>query len=394
MFALVHVLVFGFSLLLWLLLAAWNTRAAAWGLGFQAIGVLNFASYMAYVVTALTLGHLGDRIGFKRPLAVSFVALALVLPLGFFWTAPWTLYVTACLVLVFYGFFYPSVEGLLSHEEARVGVHPFATTARFSLSWSSGNIVGMLFGPWLIERSPHAVFAIGIVLSLAGAVALWRHWQRHGDALPRPSFTGFSGTPTADVDGAHAARLRLGARAALLLGSLAFVGVMMLYPKLLSSTGVELANVGFVTAFGNLGVFLTFLALLPTRFWIGRPGLCAVLSATALAAFGVALATAHAPASFALAVALGGAAYAMPYTFALFYGLSTPDGDNAHQGAIHETLIGLSQGFGPLLAGLALAAGVGIAGIGALVVGLGALSLALQMALRARRGDGSSRTPA
>jgi MFS family permease len=385
-FGLIHAVVFLYSLLLWLLLAAWNTRAASWEMGYAAVGMLNFVSYMAYVASALTLGHLGDRIGFKRPLAVGSLALAAILPLGFFWTAPWTLFLTASLVLVFYGFFYPSVEGLLSHQEARVGVHPFSTTARFSLSWSSGNIAGMLFGPWLIEKSPKAVFVAGIALSLAAAATLWRHWSKHGDRLPRPTSAGFAGDSAKGLGRERITGLRLGARAALLLGSLAFVGTMMLFPKLLSASGVPLANVGFIAAFGNLGVFVTFLALLPTRFWIGRPVLCAGLCAGALALFGITLAAARTPAVFALAVGFGGAAYAMPYTFALFYGLATPDADNAKQGAIHETLIGLSQGLGPLGAGLLLGAGAGLPGMGLLIVGLGALSLVLQMLLRGARG--------
>ncbi|MGA9751102.1 MAG: MFS transporter [Acidobacteriota bacterium] len=386
MFGLVHVIVFLFSVLLWLLIAAWNTRAAAWSMSYASVGLLNFSAYMAYVASALLLGHLGDRIGFKRPLAAGFLALACVLPTGFFWTGPWTLLPTACLVLVFFGFFYPSVEGLLSREEGRLGVHPFSTTARFSLSWSSGNIVGMLFGPWLIQRSPSVVFTGGMALCLAGAAALWAHWRRHGEALPKPSSAGFSVSAPPPVDGGALKRLRLGARAALLLGSLAFVGTMLLYPKLLSASGVPLAEVGFITAFGNVGVFLTFLVLLPTRFWIGRPRLCALLSGGPLLLFGASLAAARAPALFALTVALGGVAYAVPYTFALFYGLATPDADNARQGAIHETLIGLSQGFGPLAAGLLLAAGAGPAGLGLVVIGVAAISVPLQL----RLGSGAS----
>jgi len=384
MFGLVHLVVFLFSVLLWLLIAAWNTRAAAWSMSYASVGLLNFAAYMAYVASALLLGHLGDRVGFKRPLAVGFLALACILPTGFLWRAPWSLVPTACLVLVFFGFFYPSVEGLLSREEGRLGVHPFSTTARFSLSWSSGNIVGMLFGPWLIQRSPSGVFIGGMALCLAGAAALWAHWRRHGEALARPSTAGFSGPAPPPLAGAALKRLRLGARTALLLGSLAFVGTMLLYPKLLSASGVPLAEVGFVTAFGNVGVFLTFLVLLPTRFWIGRPRLCALLSGGALLLFGACLAAARTPALFGLTVALGGVAYAVPYTFALFYGLATPDADNARQGAIHETLIGLSQGFGPLAAGLLLAAGAGVAGMGCLIVGLGLASFSAQLFLSAR----------
>jgi MFS family permease len=379
MFGLIHVLIFLFSVLLWLLLAAWNTRAAAWSMGYSSVGLLNFTAYMAYVTSALTLGHLGDRLGYKRPLAYSFLAFACVLPLGFFWTAPWTLFLTACLVLVFFGHFYPSMEGLLSRMEAREGVHPYSTTARFSLAWSSGNIVGMLFGPWLIQRMPGAVFAGGIALCLAGAAALAVHWRRFGEGLPKPRTTAFSGIEAPHFDGPRLQRLRLGARAALLCGSLAFVGAMLLYPKLLSAAGVPLSKVGFITAFGNLGVFAAFLILLPTRFWIGRPGLCAAISGGLLLVYGAALFSARTPALFALAVVLGGFAYAVPYTFALFYGLHTPDADNARQGGIHEALIGLSQGFGPLAAGLLLGAGAGTEGLGLAIIALALLSGGLQV---------------
>ena len=379
MFGLIHVLTFLFSVLLWLLLAAWNTRAAAWSMGYAQVGLLNFSAYMAYVASALTLGHLGDRIGYKGPLVASFVAFACVLPLGFFWTAPWVLFATAGLVMVFFGFFYPSVEGLLSRMEARQGLHPFGTTARFSLSWSSGNIVGMLFGPWLIERHPAAVFISGIAVCLGAAAALSAHRRRHGERLPGARRAASPPSPVPPFTGPTLARLRLGARGALLCGSLAFIGAMLLYPKILSTAGVPLQRVGFITAFGNLGVLATFLVLLPTRFWMGRPRLCAALGGTILVAYGLSLAWARTPFLFALAVALGGAGYAVPYTFALFYGLNTPDADNARQGAIHETLIGLSQGAGPLLAGILLAAGAGPRGLGFLVVGLGLASVAAQM---------------
>jgi len=83
MFGLIHALTFLFSALLWLLIAAWNTRAAALGMGYAAVGALNFTAYAAYVASALTLGHLGDRSGFKRPLAWALMGLAIVLLSGF-----------------------------------------------------------------------------------------------------------------------------------------------------------------------------------------------------------------------------------------------------------------------------------------------------------------------
>jgi len=381
MFGLIHALTFLFSALLWLLIAAWNTRAAALGMGYAAVGALNFTAYAAYVASALTLGHLGDRVGFKRPLAWALVGLAIILLSGFFWQAPWMLFISACGINVFYGYFYPTVEGLLSRMERAEGVHPYSTTARYSLSWSSGNVLGMVFGPWLIQNQGWLVFSGGSLLCLTGAALLTAHRRRHGDRVLVGGRLAFRPGPDLSVSSHRLATLRLGARVALLAGSTAFFGAMLLYPKILTDAGIPLAQVGFIAAFGNLAVFVAFLVLLPARFWIGRPGLCALLGSGLLLLFGLAFFMAETPVLFALTAALGGLAYAVPYTFALFYGLATPDADNARQGAIHETLIGVSLGFGPLMAGALLSLGRGPGVLGALVLALGFLSLLAQAAL-------------
>ena len=381
MFGLVHALTFLFSALLWLLIAAWNTRAAAMGMGYAAVGMLNFTAYAAYVASALTLGHLGDRMGFKRPLAWALTGLAAVLLSGFFWFAPWMLFVSACGINVFYGYFYPTVEGLLSRMERAEGVHPYSTTARYSLSWSSGNILGMVFGPWLIQNQGWLVFFGGSLLCILSAVLLAAHERKHRERVPVGGRLAFRPGPELEASPERQANLRLGARIALLAGSTAFFGAMLLYPKILSDAGVPLAQVGLIAAFGNLAVFGAFLILLPARFWIGRPGLCALLSSGLLLLYGLAFFLTKTPALFALTAAVGGLAYAVPYTFALFYGLSTPDADHARQGAIHETLIGVSLGLGPLMAGCLLSLGRGPGILGAMVVALGLVSLAVQAGL-------------
>ena len=382
MFGLAHGLTFALSALLWLLIAAWNTRAAALGMGYAAVGALNFTAYAAYVASALTLGHLGDRMGFKRPLAWALMGLAVVLLSGLFWSAPWILFVSACGINVFYGYFYPTVEGLLSRMEKAEGVHPYSTTARYSLSWSSGNILGMVFGPWLIQNQGWSVFSGGTLLCLMGAALLTAHQRRHGERVPVGGRLAFRPGPEFAASPKRLALLRLSARTALLAGSTAFFGAMLLYPKILSDAGIPLAHVGIIAAFGNLAVFVAFLVLLPTRFWIGRPALCTLLGSSLLVLYGLAFFLAKTPALFALTAALGGLAYAVPYAFALFYGLATPDADNARQGAIHETLIGVSLGFGPLMAGMLLSLGRGPWVLGGMVLALGCLSWLVQAGLR------------
>lgn len=385
MFGLVHVLTFLFSALLWLLLAAWNTRAAAWGMGPGAIGLLNFSAYVVYIATALTLGHLGDRVGYKRPLALAMALFAPALATGFFWRTPAWLYLTASLTCLFYGFFYPCVEGLLSRMEAQAGADPASTTSRFCLSWSSGNIVGMLTGPGLVQGRPAWIFAGGAALCGAGALALLLHHRRHGDALPG-RYPPPHASEAAAGDPAALRSRRRAARAALFLASAAFFGTMFLYPKILWTEGVPAGRIGPLAACGNLAVFALFLSFSRTRFWIGRDGITTALSTGALALFATAFMVLPAsPLSWGLLAALGGVAYAVPYTFAIYYGLNTPEADHAKQGAIHETLIGLGLGGGPLLAGAVMSAAGQWRALGWLVLGLCAVSLGLQLLWRPAR---------
>jgi len=377
MFGIVHGIVFLLSALLWMVLAAWNTRAAAWGMSPGAIGWLNFWAYAVYIASALTLGHLGDRRGYKRPLAAGLVLFAAALPTGLLWRAPVWLYLTATLTTLFYGFFYPCVEGLLSRMEAREGADPASTTARFSLSWSSGNIFGMVSGPGLVQSSPQWIFLGGGLLCAGAAVAVWVHHRRFGERLP-------GRYPAGAARGADPGALpqlrkrRLAARSALFCASAAFFGTLFLFPKILWTAGVPAGRIGLLAAAGNLAVFALFASFARSRFWIGRDAVTTSLSVGALFLFAGAFLLPALPWAFMLLAALGGVAYALPYTFAIYYGLNTPGGDHGLQGAIHETLIGLGQGGGPLLAGLLLGAVGDWRILGLLAAGLGLVSLVIQ----------------
>lgn len=381
MFGLVHAVVFLFSALLWLLLAAWNTRAAALGFSPQGIGLLNASCYVVYILSALTLGHLGDRMGYKRPLALALLLFSPALLTGFAWERGAGLYATAGLTCLFFGFFYPCVEGLLSKMEAREGADPASTTRRFCLSWSAGNIFGMLLGPGLVQSHPAWIFLGGIALCLVGGAALWFHHREHGDGLPGR----YPALPEEALPAESLPQLlsqRLAARFALFLGAIAFFGTMFLFPKILWGQGISPGQIGVLAACGNLAVFLVFLLFGHTRFWIGRPGVMAGLSATALLLFGVGfLGLPALPWGFGLLAALGGVSYALPYTFAIFYGLNTPSGDHAKQGALHEVVIGLGIGGGPLLGGGLLSWAGDWRILGAVAGTFGVLSLAAQLVL-------------
>jgi predicted MFS family arabinose efflux permease len=387
MFGLFHLVVFLLSALLWMLQAAWNTQAAAWGMAPVSIGLLNFVSYLIYVISALALAPKSDRWGSKRPMAAGLSLFAVALVTGLFWSSPAWLFLTAGLATFFYGFFFPCAEGLFSRMEAREGADPAGTTARFSLSYSAGNIFGMISGPALVIGHPSFIFLGGAALCLALSAAVALHFKRHGEKLPGSYGRAHEiiGDPGGEAAAHTARRLRGAARVGLLLATLAFFGMMFLYPKIMLTEGVEAKSVGLYAAWGNLAVFAVFLVMARTRFWIGRPAVTSSLSALALAAFSAAFILPSSRLLFALIPALGGIAYAVPYTFAIYYGLHTPDADNAKQGAIHETLIGLGIGTGPLAAGALMGAAGSWRVLGLLIAVLAVLSFVLQIAMAKTR---------
>ncbi len=370
-----------------MLQAAWNTRAAAWGMSPLFIGFLNFASYIFYVASAILVAPRTDKLGAKRPMAAGLALFAVALLTGLFWSSPAWLFVTAGLSTLFYGFFFPCAEGLFSRMEAMEGADPAGTTSRFSLSYSAGNIFGMVSGPALITAHPSWMFAGGTALCLVLSASVALHFKRHGERLPGSYGKAYGAEGGGGGEAAITARrLRGAARAGLFIATLAFFGMMFLYPKIMLSQGFPAGSVGLYAAWGNLAVFSVFLVMARARFWIGRPAITSALSALALAVFAAAFVLPASAFVFALIPALGGIAYAVAYTFAIYYGLHTPDADNAKQGAIHETLIGLGIGAGPLAAGALM----GFCGswrvLGLLCALLAAASWAAQTVL-AKRGE-------
>ncbi len=366
-----------FSVLLFLLSSSLNTVAAAWGLSYSMIGLINLAGAAAYVVAALGLGHLGDRVGHKRVLWIAAGLFGGFLLSGFRWAVPWHLFAFAAGMSVFFGVFFPTVEGLLSRQEAQQGVNPVSTTVRFTLSWSSGNAVGMALGPWLIRSYPSSVFVSGIMLSVGASLAVRAHEREHGEALPGPYPRRLLGTAP-PVDLPNLGLYRRAYRLTFLLSGIVYTAVMALFPKLLSLGGLALDRVGFIVVGVNAGVFLTFGVLGSFRSWVGSPRLSFLL----LLVFPAAVASfwlPPSPAVYLIVAFLAGANYAVPYTFAIFYGLNSPDGDHGRQGGYHEALVGLIFGLGPVVGGVFLDWWPDLRSLGFMALGFWLLSLGNQL---------------
>ncbi len=341
---------FSFSILLYLLNSSINTKAAEWGLSYMVIGLINFIGCVFYVISALVFGRMGDRTGFKRSLSIGMFIMTIALFLGFFWSRPVDIVIAAIGVNLFFGFFFPSLEGLLSKSEKSIGIDSASTVVRFVLSWSAGNIVGMAFGPFLIQRFPAAIFSYGIALCGFGSIHVRSHLKRHGESLPG-SFAETFSSSFREIDLPRLEEFRKVYRFTFLLAGIIYTSGMALFPKLISSTGIQLQNVGFLTVGANVGVFLSFVFLSLFRFWVGSPGLSFI---TMISVFGAAVATfflPESPVTFFLATLFSGATYAVPYIFAIFYGLTSKEDDHGKQGGIHESMVGIIFGVGPLLGG-------------------------------------------
>jgi len=360
---------FSFSILLYLLTSAINTKAADWGLSYVEIGLINFVGCAFYVVSALIFGRMGDKVGFKRSLSNGMFLMAISLVFGFFWTLPIHLVISVIGMNVFFGFFFPSIEGLLSKSEKAAGVDPSATVIRFVLSWSAGNVVGMAFGPFLIQKVPVVVFTYGITLSLLGTLHIRSHIKRFGETLPGPFHDRLKNS-LSEIDFPKIKDYRRVYRFTFLLAGIIYTSGMALFPKLISSTGIPLENVGFLTVGANIGVFLSFVFMSFFRFWVGSPRISFL---TMIAVFGAATLTFFLPETaptFFLATLFSGATYAVPYIFAIFYGLNSREDDHGKQGGIHESMVGIIFGVGPLVGGYFLQIWASLRSIGIMSIGL------------------------
>lgn len=366
-----------FSVLLYLLSSAVNTMAAAWGLSYITIGTLNFIGAVAYVFSTLYMGHKGDRFGFKKILYPLMLGFSIFLITGFFWSSPWQLFIFVVGMNLFFGTFFPLVEGLISSQEKREGIDHVATTVRFTLSWSMGNIFGMAFGPYLIQKLPASVFVFGIVLCISASILTFLHLRKHGDSIPGP-YHPILMRHTEEIDFPRIKLYRKAYRFSFVLGGIVYSAVLALFPKLIAVSDIPLYMTGFLVVGGNIGAFVTFALLGFFRGWVGKPKLSFILlmifPITTLALF-----LKPSPFIFIFIAFLAGMNYGIPYTFAIFYGLNSQEQDHGKQGGLHEAMVGIIFGLGPVFGGIALDLWQDLRSLGILSLGLCVISIINQL---------------
>lgn len=362
-FHLYHTVSFLVSIQAYLFSTFINSTAAKWGFSFIEIGVLNFLSSLFYALSSITFGHTGYRLGYKKSIIILFVYLNLISLIGFFVKSTMPLYLFAIAQGIFFGAFFPQVEGLIASSETILDIDPPSVTGRFTLSWSVGNIIGVAFGPYLTVQARYFIFIYGLTISTTLFFII------HNDLKKNGAFIKFSPLDYLIRHSSHSAhttkvnkvvknkllmkRLRREYRIILFLGGLIYTSVLASFPKLITLAGIELSKAGFLTVGANIGVLITFVVLQYWKNWVGNEKVSALLLSviplTGLFAF-----FAKSPWAFFITAFFAGCSYAVPYTFAIFYGLLSTEDEHGKQGALHEMIIGLLFGFGPLVGGLFL----------------------------------------
>jgi len=349
-----HLLSFIISVQAYLFSTFINSTAAKLGFTFTQIGLINLLLSIAYAIASITLGHYGTRFGYKKMISILALYLLAVSIFGFSVKSPAKLVTFAVLQGIFFGAFYPQIEGLIAKSESLLSIDPPSITGRFTLSWSTGNIIGVAFGPFLTVRLPVIIFITGSIISILTSTLLYFDYKKSGDIItfvPANSLLKHSENAKVVLNRIAMRDLRFEYRIILFLGGLVYTSVLADFPKLMMIAGLKLEKAGFLIVGANIGVLLTFIILQSWKGWVGNEKVCAALLSV-VPLTGIMALFAKNSLMFFLTALFAGFSYAVPYTFAIFYGLLSEERDHGKQGALHEMVIGLLFGIGPFVGGM------------------------------------------
>uniref|UniRef100_A0A7C4CFK6 MFS transporter n=1 Tax=Fervidobacterium thailandense TaxID=1008305 RepID=A0A7C4CFK6_9BACT len=356
MFHMYHFVSFSTSIMAYLYSTFINSTAAKMGFKFGQIGFLNLLWSLVYAISSITLGHVGDKVGYKRAMVFLYIYMFFVSLLGVFTSTSLRLVLFALLQGAFFGAFFPEVEGLLAKSERVLGVQPPLITSRFTLSWSSGNIIGVALGPFFTVKARYFIFCYGLVLSLTLAGLIFNDEMKNGKLIVFQPRKKLLENPTCStwkvLDKPSLMKsLRFQYRIVLFLAGFVYTSVLAHFPKYISEAGIRLERAGFLMVGANIGVMVAFYVLQIWKSWVGSELVSSMLMAV-VPITGILSLTAQSSVLTFITALFAGFTYAVPYTFAIFYGLMSEEEAQGKQSAIHEMVIGLLFGFGPFVGGL------------------------------------------
>ncbi|MCU0725941.1 MAG: MFS transporter [Planctomycetes bacterium] len=348
-----------------------------WGAGPIGLGCIPLVGGISYALTALAGGRICDR--FSRTTvarfglgisAATFAAFALA-------TRPWHFYLGLPVVAFGLALFWPALQAAIADESD--GPSLARNLGVFNMAWSAGKGLGVLAGGILVEISGTAGF-LGAAAIAAGLFVL----------MPNVPSGGGGGRPLFE-NGATAPR-REGFRAAALVANFAAYGlattIINLYTLWNGALGRGGESYGIVVGTVFLFQTIAFGILMLRPGWPYR--LLPMLGPQVVTAAGAALLATRWPVAAAVgAAAAAGLGLGVAYAASIYYSLHT-DAMRGRRAGLHEAILGSGNLLIPLLGGVAAR----LAGVAwfpcVFAAGVLALSVVVQAAILARRGERTS----
>lgn len=289
--------------------------------------------------TCLTSGRLSERVGRKRviiPASFVFAAgcLLAVLSSSLVWVIA-----GYAMAMVAAGLFYPPLIALIGDISTRKELRK--NLGSFNIGWCVGGAAAAVSAGLILKLGISALFYIAGAGTLVSAllVSVWRDGHRHSAAVADDS--------TAHM--VHSRALLLIGRMGMGLGFFTFQIVRMLFPKLGKSEFLwSEPMIALVVSMMLVGEAVGILGTSAHPWWRGKlwPQIAAQ---GAILSGGLAAVFSASPVVLGAAFFLIGAAITVPYTTALYYGISINlRGKNA---GIHEGIVAGSGVTGCLLGG-------------------------------------------
>lgn len=368
-----------------LIMVAMPFKVLDLGGGALALGLAAAIGALSYIVGAPLAGRWSDR--GNRTLLCLGGGLVLVVCAAAAWLTRQLVVLLALQALLGTGkaLYWPAVQatlGDLSHAGSRVRV-----LGRFNVAWSGGKTAGFLAGGLLLQTLGFGAVYLAGALCVAAAFVLLPRGAKVA-AAAAVAADGAPGAPplAGDAAAAGSSRLHLFRTMGWMANTAAFgaFGILTHHlPQWFLARGWDAGHYGWF-----LGAILAsqtaVLSVLGGRVQLvwsaGRLWLPQVLG---LAAVGlIPLATALGP--LLLLAPLIGVACGVSYAASIFYSLEAP-AERGRYAGIHEGLIGAGGFLPPLLAGLLVQAGLGLAAPYLLAAALLGGALLVQMGLFLRQ---------
>ncbi len=295
---------------------------------------------LVYAIAVLFTGRLSDRLGRRRIAACGAgVAAMLILSCSFTTNVTILLWLTSGFGAAL-GAFWPPMIAWLS-EGAPNSVALNARLSKFSAAWSVGLLLGFAATGFVYQHWPALAFWIptGMLLIILGLLTL----PVQPDEITEP--TG-SAPPVSIQKGRGFRKTGWLANFAV---TLAFCGVIALFPQLATARGISADVHGGILALGRAAGLVAFLILPYLKFWQMR--LWPLWLAQLIAVAG-ALAVALGNSTWMFAAGFAAIGFVSGYTYlASLYFTMEELTEKGKGGGFHEAVLGAGMFLGPVAAG-------------------------------------------